>query len=44
MIIITATFAQALSASGGVVSIVVALTVWRFIVSIFISMYHPCLK
>ena len=41
MIIVTATFAQTLSGSGYAVSIVSALTVWRFILGVGIGGSYP---
>ena len=42
MIIIIATFGQAISAGGGVISIIGALVTWRFIVSsFFVSFVVP---
>jgi hypothetical protein len=37
MIMIIATFGQAISGSGGVISIIGALVCWRFIVSAFLT-------
>ena len=41
MIIVTATFAQTLSGSGHAVSIVGALTVWRFILGVGVGGDYP---